>query len=52
MTSPYSGQIAKCCEPVRHPGMDVLLFTKPSNLFYTTGDRLTPEPAIKSRGGN
>ena len=37
MTSPYPGRIAKCCEHMRHLGMDILR-TKPSNLFYLTGD--------------
>src|SRR5512138_1758387 len=38
MTSPYPGRIAKCCEHMRHLGIDVLLLTKPSNMFYLTGD--------------
>jgi hypothetical protein len=31
-----SGRMAKCCEQMRHPGMDVLLLTRPSNMFYIT----------------
>lgn len=38
MTNPYPGRIAKCGEHMRHLGIDVLLLTKPSNMFYLTGD--------------
>lgn len=38
MNSSYSGRIAKVGEHMRHLGIDVLLLTKPSNMFYLTGD--------------
>ncbi|MBI5839919.1 MAG: aminopeptidase P family protein [Chloroflexi bacterium] len=38
MTNPYPGRIAKCGERMRHLGIDVFLLTKPSNMFYLTGD--------------
>ena len=38
MTNPYPQRIAKCGEHMRHLGIDVLLLTKPSNMFYLTGD--------------
>ena len=38
MTSPFPQRIAKCGEHMRHLGIDVLLLTKPSNMFYLTGD--------------
>jgi hypothetical protein len=38
MTHPYQQRIARCGEHMRHLGIDVLLLTKPSNMFYLTGD--------------
>ena len=38
MKNPYPRRIAKCGEHMRHLGIDVLLLTKPSNMFYLTGD--------------
>lgn len=38
MTNPYPNRIAKCGEHMRHLGIDVLLLTKPSNMFYLTGE--------------
>lgn len=37
MTNPYPNRIAKCGEHMHHLGIDVLLLTKPSNMFYLTG---------------
>ena len=38
MTNPYPQRIARCGEHMRHLGIDVPLLTKPSNMFYLTGD--------------
>src|SRR5512138_2305682 len=38
MINPYPNRIEKCGEHMRHLGIDVLLLTKPSNMFYLTGD--------------
>lgn len=38
MNNPYSQRIAKCGDHMRHMGIDVLLLTKPANMFYLTGD--------------
>src|SRR5512142_1514783 len=51
MTSPYPGRIAKCCEHMRHLGIDVLLLTKPSNMFYLTGDGRLCAYAMITQGG-
>src|SRR5512143_1461661 len=34
----YQRRLAKCGEHMEHLGIDVLLLTKPSNMFYLTGD--------------
>lgn len=34
----YQRRLAKCGEHMKHLGLDVLLLTKPSNMFYLTGD--------------
>jgi Xaa-Pro aminopeptidase len=34
----YLRRLAKCGEHMEHLGIDVLLLTKPSNMFYLTGD--------------
>src|SRR5512147_870713 len=38
MDDRYARRIAKCGEHMRHLGLDVLLLTKPANMFYLTGD--------------
>lgn len=38
MSNPFPERIAKCAEHMRRVGIDVLLLTKPANLFYLTGD--------------
>src|SRR5512138_3335921 len=35
---PYSGRLAKCSVLMKEAGLDVLLLTKPANMFYLTGD--------------
>jgi len=38
MNNPYPKRIKKCGEHMRRLGIDVLLLTKPANMFYLTGD--------------
>ncbi len=38
MAKPFPRRIARCGEQMRAAGLDVLLLTKPSNMFYLTGD--------------
>jgi Xaa-Pro aminopeptidase len=38
MNNPYPQRIAKCGEHMRQMGINVLLLTKPANMFYLTGD--------------
>ena len=38
LNNPYPQRIAKCGEHMRHLGINVLLLTKPSNMYYLTGD--------------
>ncbi len=35
---PYQGRLAKCSALMKGEGIDVLLLTKPANMFYLTGD--------------
>lgn len=37
-TQVYQRRLAKCSEHMSHMGIDLLLLTKPSNMFYLTGD--------------
>jgi hypothetical protein len=38
MDSPYPQRTAKAGEQMRYLGIDVLLLTKPFDMFYLTGD--------------
>jgi len=47
----YDERIAKCTQKMKNEGMDVILLTKPSNMFYLTGDgRLCAYTLITSDG--
>ncbi|MHA1945642.1 MAG: M24 family metallopeptidase [Candidatus Hodarchaeales archaeon] len=47
----YDERIAKCTQRMKNEGMDVILLTKPSNMFYLTGDgRLCAYTLITSDG--
>jgi len=47
----YRDRIRKCCRLMRTAGLDVLLLTKPSNMFYLTGDgRLCAFAMITQKG--
>ncbi len=37
-TQPYQARLEKCSAMMKQAGLDVLLLTKPSNMFYLTGD--------------
>ncbi|HET7010193.1 MAG TPA: Xaa-Pro peptidase family protein [Anaerolineales bacterium] len=37
-TTPYKRRLERCSRLMRQAGLDVLLLTKPSNMFYLTGD--------------
>lgn len=47
----YLRRLAKCGEHMVHLGMDVLLLTKPSNMFYLTGDGLLCAFAMITKDG-
>ena len=51
MNGPYRQRIAVCGEHMRDLGIDVLLLTKPSNMFYLTGDRRLCAYAMITQGG-
>ena len=34
----YKNRIRRCCRLMKSANLDVLLLTKPSNMFYLTGD--------------
>ena len=47
----YDERIAKCTQKMKNEGIDVILLTKPSNMFYLTGDgRLCAYTLITSDG--
>ena len=49
--SVYKDRIRKCCRLMKVAGLDVLLLTKPSNMFYLTGDgRLCAFAMITQKG--
>ena len=51
MDRPHPRRIAACCEHMRRLGLDVILLTKPSNMFYLTGDgRLCAYAMVTARG--
>jgi Xaa-Pro aminopeptidase len=35
---PYQGRLERCSQLMRQDGLDILLLTKPANMFYLTGD--------------
>src|SRR5512142_972608 len=51
MNSPYTQRIAKCGQHMGHMGIDVLLLTKPSNMYYLTGDGRLCAYAMITQGG-
>lgn len=51
MKSLYTQRIAKCGEHMREQGIDVLLLTKPSNMYYLTGDGRLCAYAMITQGG-
>ena len=47
----YSDRLDKCCRLMKDAGLDVLLLTKPANMFYLTGDgRLCAFAMITAEG--
>ena len=36
--NPYQKRLGKCSQLMKQAGLDVLLLTKPANMFYLTGD--------------
>lgn len=36
--NPYQGRLSKCSQLMKEMGLNVLLLTKPANMFYLTGD--------------
>lgn len=44
-------RIEKCCASMKEAGLDVLLLTKPSNMFYLTGDGRLCAYAMITQGG-
>ena len=47
----YVRRLAKCGELMKEAGLDVLLLTKPSNMFYLTGDGRLCAFAMINQGG-
>jgi Xaa-Pro aminopeptidase len=51
MTDPYQERLKRCCRLMKEAGMNVLLLTKPANMFYITGDgRLCAYAMITQEG--
>lgn len=48
---PYSERLAKCGNAMAEAGLDVLLLTKPANMFYFTGDGRLCAFAMITRAG-
>lgn len=48
---PYSGRLRRCTELMKEAGLDVLLLTKPANMFYLTGDGRLCAYAMITQGG-
>jgi len=47
----YAGRLKRCSHLMREAGLSVLLLTKPSNMFYLTGDgRLCAYAMITQEG--
>ncbi|MBM3143537.1 MAG: aminopeptidase P family protein [Chloroflexi bacterium] len=44
-------RLQKCCSLMKEAGLDVLLLTKPSNMFYLTGDGRLCTYAMITQGG-
>ncbi len=52
MDQPYKNRLERCSQLMKAAGLDVLLLTKPSNMFYLTGDgRLCAYAMITQEGG-
>lgn len=49
--NPYSQRLKRCCQLMKENGIDVLLLTKPANMFYLTGDGRLCAFAMVSREG-
>ncbi len=51
VTHPYQERLKRCSELMESAGLDALILTKPSNMFYLTGDgRLCSYAMITQRG--
>ena len=51
MTKPYQERLKKCCQLMKEATIDILLLTKPANMFYLTGDgRLCSYAMITQEG--
>lgn len=51
MSQPYQNRLEKCGNLMEAAGLDVLLLTKPSNMFYLTGDGRLCAYAIVTQEG-
>ncbi len=51
MKQPYAERVARCTVLMKEHGIDVLLLTKPANMFYLTGDGRLCAFAMISRDG-
>lgn len=49
--NPYPQRLKRCCQLMNENGIDVLLLTKPANMFYLTGDGRLCAFAMISREG-
>ena len=47
----YQKRLKRCCRLMKKAGLDVLLLTKPSNMFYLTGDGRLCAYAMITQGG-
>ncbi len=51
MDQPYKRRLERCGQLMKAAGLDVLLLTKPSNMFYLTGDGRLCAYAMITQGG-
>ncbi len=49
--TPYLERVARCADLMRAAGLDVLILTKPANMFYLVGDGRLCSYAMVARGG-
>jgi hypothetical protein len=50
VTQPYQERLKKCSQLMKETTVDILLLTKPANMFYLTGDGLCRQAKGRATG--